>query len=408
MGKKLVLFFIVVVILTVTVISNKNEKKTDVENKTETEDDKFVRVAENVSINMLSPDYWIEKQENPKKIIMSKLGISLWNEQYCKQDFWCDERVGENTKYGYTVERAYIRKEPTNEIVSDESGDERFCKLQISSILINEPVVILEESECGQWYYILCRFCEGWIEKKNVGMCENFKQWKAIMNPKDFIIVTGNKEVLDISGKILHMGTKLEIVQYQKEVVLEEKRIPYQCYTAKLPVRNEEGMLEFQYVHIPISSEVSKGYLPYTMENLILQMFKISGSVYGWGGMYDSRDCSQYVMEVYSLFGFEFARNSAAQAKMPFDGYDIKNKTNKEKMKILDKISTGSILYFEGHVMLFLGKVGREYYVISQTARVMENDEIINAHSCMITPLSIKRPNGNTWMNSIETILEIK
>ena len=413
---KRIWFVVVLVIILVTILLTKcnanNGEKIEIETET---GNSFIRVAEGVSLDMLSPDFWISRQKNPSKVIMSRLEIDVWNREYLKTDFWQDERVSENTKYGYTVERASIRKEPSETIVPDENGDERFCRLQISSILMNEPVIIFNESDDGEWYYIKCGFCEGWIKRENVGICENFKQWKAVMEPKNFLIVTGNREILNVdtehekaSEKVLHMGTKLELVERENYETGEKDRVPFQCYIVKIPVSNDEGMLEYEFAFVPVSMDVNIGYLPYTMENLIGQMFKISGDRYGWGGMYDARDCSQYIMEIYSLFGFKFARNSAAQARMPFDGYDVKNKTDKEKIEALDKVSMGSILYFEGHVMLYLGGFDGEYYVISETARIMQENGIINAHSCMITPLSVKRPNGDSWLSSLEYIREIK
>lgn len=411
------IWFIVALTIFLVAILLKKYNTNSVE-KIEIETEKnssFIRVAEDVSLDMITPEFWIDRQENPKEIIMSRLEIDIWNKEYLKTDFWQDERVNDTTKYGYTVERASIRKEPSETIIPDENGDERFCRLQISSILMNEPVIVFNESNDGEWYYIKCRFCEGWIEKENVGICENFQQWQANMKPENFLVITGNREILNVdtehtnvSEKVLHMGTKLELVEYESYCGSEGGRIPFQCYIVKIPIRNDEGILEYEFAFVPVSMDVNIGYLPYTMENLIEQMFKISGDRYGWGGMYDARDCSQYIMEIYSLFGFEFARNSASQAIMPFDGYDVKNKTDKEKIEALDKVLTGSILYFEGHVMLYLGKIEGEHYVISETARIMQENEIINAHSCMITPLSVKRPNGNTWLSSIEYIREIK
>lgn len=371
----------------------------------------FVRTANNLPSEMLYADYWISKQNKPDEIIMSQLEIVLWNTQYKNYSFSESELNG---RYGYTVKRASIRKEPTNEVVPDESGNELFCQLQVSSILLNEPVVILDESDDGQWYYIRCDYCEGWIEQENVALCENFSQWKSNMNPKDFLLVTGNKEILDVdlehtqvSELVLHMGTKLELVEYEKYISTEGGRVPYECYVVKVPVRNEEGMLEYSYAFVPVSKDVHIGYLPYTKRNLITQMFKLNGDRYGWGGMFGARDCSQYIMEVYSLFGFRFARNSSAQAEMPFEGCDLESATDDEKKKILDETPIGSILYFQGHVMIYLGEVGGEYYVISETARIA-TDTIINAHSCMITQLSIKRPNGVTWLRDISMIKYIR
>lgn len=413
---KRIWFIVVLIIILVIIVFSKykvnNGKKIEIETENS---NRFIRVAEGVSLDMITPDFWIDRQKNPSKVIMSGLEIDIWNREYLKTDFWQDERVNENTKYGYTVERASIRKEPRETNVPDENGDERFCRLQVSSILINEPVIIFNESDDREWYYIKCGFCEGWIKKENVGICENFQQWKAVMKPKNFLLITGNREILNVdtehekvSEKVLYMGTMLELVESENYETGGKDRKPFHCYVVKMPIRNDEGMLEYEFAFVPISMDVNIGYLPYTMENLIEQMFKISGDRYGWGGMYDARDCSQYIMEIYNLFGFEFARNSASQASMPFDGYDISDKTDKEKIKVLDKVAIGSVLYFEGHVMLYLGNVDGEYYVISETARIMHEDEIINAHSCMITPLSVKRANGESWLSSLECIREIK
>ncbi len=404
--------FVVILLLIIVYIKDNVCEENDENSQSinENQMEAFVNTADKVSTDMLYADYWISRQEESDKIIMSKLEISLWNKQFKSNEFWEDKLISAAARYGYTVKRAHIRKEPTNEVVPDESGSELFCQLQISSILMNEPVIILDESDDKQWYYIRCDYCEGWIEQKHVALCENFQQWKANMNSKKFLLVTGNKEILDVdlehlesSELVLHMGTKLELVQYEKYIGTESGRVPYECYIVKIPVRNEDGMLEYSYAFVPVSRDVHIGYLPYTERNLIKQMFKINGDRYGWGGMFDARDCSQYIMEVYSLFGFRFARNSAAQAEMPFEGYDLENAADEEKKNILDDTPIGSILYFQGHVMMYLGEVDGEYFVISETARIA-SETVTNAHSCMITPLSVKRPNGKTWLSEISVI----
>ncbi len=400
---------LILIIIYIKVTEGQNKSRTSQKDNQLAAND-FIRTADNVSTEMLYADYWISRQEEPDEVIMSRLEISIWNKQFKTNEFWEDESINEAAGYGYTVRRASIRKEPTNEVLPDDSGSELFCQLQVSSILLNEPIVILDESDDGQWYYIRCHYCEGWIQKENIALCENFQQWQANMNPKDFLLVTGDKEILDVdlehpevSELVLYMGTKLELVEYEKYAATEGGRVPYECYIVKVPIRNADGMLEYCYAFVPVSKDVNIGYLSYTERNLITQMFKLNGDRYGWGGMYDARDCSQYIMEVYRLFGFHFARNSAAQAEMPFEGYDLDNATDEEKKAALDDTPIGSILYFQGHVMLYLGEVDGEYYVISETARIA-SETIINAHSCMITPLSIKRPNGNTWLREISVI----
>ncbi len=375
----------------------------------------YVRTANKVTAKMLSPEYWLDGQENIDELIMSPLEIKLWNKQYSGKSFWEGEDVTENAGYGYTVARADIRKEPLAEYVFEEGEGKYFCRLQISSILLNEPVLVLSESEDGKWYYIKCRYCEGWTQKENVAICENFQQWKANMEPENFLIITGDREILDvnteypeISEMILYMGTKLPLVEYDYYVTLEQNRVPYECYIVKIPIRDESGFLEYVYGFVPVACDVNVGYLPYTTSNLVKSMFKLNGKRYGWGGMYNARDCSQYVMDVYGLFGFEFARNSAMQARMNFEGYELAGMTEKEKKEILEKLPIGSLVYFKGHIMLYLGKTDGEYYVISETARISEGGELINAHSCMVTPLSVKRQNGNTWLRELAAVLSIR
>ncbi len=409
---KILILLMIAILLFQGLDEEEKKSKTKITEKINEELDKYIKTADNVETNMLTADYWINKQDNPDEIIMPPIDIAIWNEQYGTGRLEKEEMA---IAYAYTVQRADIRKEPTSKFVPIVSGDQYFCEMQVSSILINEPVVVLKESEDGQWYYIKCRYCEGWIEKKSVALCENYEQWIANMKPENFLLITGNKVILDIDAEhplvseiILYMGTKLELIEYEYYISTENGRVPYECYIVKVPIRDEEEMLDYSYAFVPVSKDVHIGYLPYTARNLLTQMFKLNGDRYGWGGMFNARDCSQYVMEIYSLFGFEFFRNSGAQAQMNFEGYNMDGATDREKKKLLDKTPIGSILYFEGHVMLYLGKVEDEYYVISETARIAISEEaqneIENAHSCMITTLDILRPNGCTWLESLSVI----
>jgi len=455
----------------------KNDDSENNNNSAQIKENKYINLADMVSIEMLSKDYWIEKQSYPDKIIMTPFEIDIWNQEFINisksselgfgnflteerwvvlgekvynqivdmfempkevmydaggeeldDNFWqqlfenrnLDSIVNEQEiKYGYTVSRAHIRALPYEGLVTNERDNNYFCQLQVSSILMNEPVVMLHESEDEEWYFIITRYCAGWIRKENVGICNDFLRWSEAMNPDNFLVVTGNREILDVdmentkaSELVLYMGTKLELIEYEQYAAAQisedenvhKERNPFECYIVRIPVRDNEGMLVYNYAFIPVSRDVNVGYVEYTTENLINQMFKMNGDRYGWGGMYNARDCSQYIMEIYKVFGLNLARNSAAQAGMPFEGYDLKDLNDEEKKNILRKIPIGSILYFQGHVMLYLGEDNDEYYVISETARIMQEDVIVNAHSCMITPLSVKRANGMTWLSELSMI----
>ncbi len=467
----ILIFFGLLLLISMIILITENNRD-DIENAKKIKTSLFVRTEKKVIPEMLCSDYWLDKQKNPNNIIMTPLEIDIWNQEFTNlskgseisfghfmevrqvvlgekvynqiigmfeqpkevmydengeeldDDFWqqlflnrnLDGIVNEQEiKYAYTVNRVDIRALPYEGIITNQKGNNYFCQLQVSSILMNEPVIVLHESMDGKWYFIITRYCAGWIRKENVGICNDFFTWLEAMNPDNFLVVTGNKEILDVdtehiqaSDLVLYMGTKLELIECEQYEAEQNGRVPFECYIVRIPARDISGMLVYDYAFIPVSRDVHVGYMEYTIENLVALMFKVNGDRYGWGGMYNARDCSQYIMEIYKVFGFDFARNSAAQASMPFEGYDLKGLNDEEKKAILKSVPIGSILYFSGHVMLYLGEDNGEYYVISETARIMQEDVIINAHSCMITSLSVKRPSGKTWLSELSMIRCVK
>jgi hypothetical protein len=68
---------------------------------------------------------------------------------------------------------------------------------------------------------------------------------------------------------------------------------------------------------------------------------------------------------VYSAFGFKLPRNSSTQQAAAgnvrfFSGSYRIMKIN----RVLDRTKAGSIIFFPGHIMLYLGKVANKHYAI--------------------------------------------
>ena len=131
------------------------------------------------------------------------------------------------------------------------------------------------------------------------------------------------------------------------------------------------------------------------------------GDAYGWGGMLGSEDCSGYVRNVYRCFGLELARNTTWQSAMPVKKYDMTDFTIKKKEAVLDELPLGSILFFPGHEMLYLGKVDGRYYVIDSVSSIMKpgTNQVQRVRSVIINPLDIKRRNGELWIESMNTAI---
>ena len=132
------------------------------------------------------------------------------------------------------------------------------------------------------------------------------------------------------------------------------------------------------------------------------------GDAYGWGAMLDSADCSSYIRDIYKCFGIELPRNTTWQASMPAVKCDLSPlpqdaSGDPAKKALLDTLPAGSALYFSGHAMMYLGRVGDEYYVISSVSSMAdpETGKYLRVRGVVVNSLSAKRMSGKTWLNCI-------
>ena len=140
------------------------------------------------------------------------------------------------------------------------------------------------------------------------------------LKAEDFIVTTGkrvftNYNPLDeqLSEVKFDMGIRIplaNIVEIEGDIYGQN---PTGNFVVKLPTRNNSGNVEFKLALIARNEEVSLGYLPYTRENILVNAFKFLGERYGWGGMFNSRDCASLIMDVYRTMGIKLPRNSEEQ-----------------------------------------------------------------------------------------------
>lgn len=320
-------------------------------------------------------------------------------------------------RYGIAVERTNIRAFPTEDVITGNSGNLYYDELQHSELLVSEPVVIFHTSLDGEWYFGLSNRSFGWFRVDSVALCPEREQWLQWQEEDDVLVVTGKRVVLDrnpyepeTAGIALTMGTVLQLAEKEELAGVDFGRAPYGCYTVKIPMRDEEGNLAYTYAYLPMGEDVSVGYLPYTQENLLRQIFKMMGTTYGWGGINGVTDCSGYVYQVYRCFGFKLPRNSSQQASIPCSRYDLSGRDEAGKKAVLDSLPAGSLLRFPGHIMFYLGKRGDSYYVISALSNFIPEGEedVVYPRSVMINTLAVRRANKTTWLENLTTACVIE
>ena len=318
--------------------------------------------------------------------------------------------------YGICVNRTVIKAYPYEEFLSDSQTDPEWDNLVSTGVFVNEPLAVYFTTEDGKFSYVKSVCCSGWVLSQDIAVCADKEEWESVINPKDFLVVTGEKVYLeasvdgDISEKMLTMGTVLELVRdYPGEVAY---RLPWNNYVVKLPARKPDGSFYQKLAMIPANRDVHVGYLPYTTENVVSQALKSLGNRYGWGGMMDSQDCSSFAREVYCCFGFELPRNTTWQAEIPGKATDMSEMTEEEKKEFLNSAPAGTILQIPGHEMLYLGEDGGLYYTINDVSSIVSPEDpdggIIRPRSVIVNDLSTLRSTGKTWLDDLSCAIVLK
>lgn len=321
-------------------------------------------------------------------------------------------------RFGFCVNHSVLKKFPTDDFIGKTAEDLLYDENARAECPAYAPVAVLHESLDGEWYYVACCNYAGWIRKENIALCESKESWLDRQNPEEFLVVTGRELRLlsepyqeATSELLLAMGTVLPLVPIEEAPEEFYGRMSYGSYIVCVPVRTEEGMIDDAFVLVPVSEDVSVGYLPYTQENLKEQLFKWQGDRYGWAGMYQANDCSGFVREVFACFGFDFPRSAKVQITLSgMKHIDVAGMTEEEKLALLETLPLGSLLYFEGHIMVYLGMSEEIPYVISAVGSWatpdMQEGESLSVNSVVINSLTgTTRKDGSSWLKHITEVL---
>lgn len=257
----------------------------------------------------------------------------------------------DEVRFAVVYRRANVRTFPVDSYVSRHPGGAD--DFQMSAIDTGEPVVILHTTKDGNWYFIQAAYYRGWIQKEYVAMVKKREEMDGFINHKPFLIVTAN--VVSISGQDFHMGSRIPILRSKED-----------GFIIAIPGRGKDGRFVKKISFLRHSKTVNKGYLPLTRENILKQAFLFLNTPYSWGGKGKGIDCSQFIFEIYRSFGIIMPRNSSQQVKIgrTITDFSEDNRIEKRIEALKDVMGGTTILYFPGHIMLYLGRYSGGDYVI--------------------------------------------
>ncbi|HEY4143705.1 SH3 domain-containing protein [Pinirhizobacter sp.] len=284
-------------------------------------------------------------------------------------------------RYGLSVARQSLRNFPTDLRAFTTPDQPDFESFQESMLFPGDPVVIVHESEDGQWYFVVSPRYAAWVKKSAIAVGTR-DQVLDYAEKTPYRVVTGAKvrtvftpEAPAVSELQLDMGARVPLANLPPEQPVNGQGA-YVSWTLLLPVRSEDGSLKFQPALLQRNADSAPDYVPLTQANIIRQAFKFLGERYGWGHLYNGRDCSGFVSDVYRSLGVQMPRNTGDQAKspelahLPFTAAD----SHEARMKAIGQAQVGDLIYIPGHVMMFLGRVNGEPYVIQDVGGVVYLD----------------------------------
>lgn len=339
--------------------------------------------------------------------------------QALKADIAASVYTDENRKVQYAIatKQTVLNAIPTNAYVGYSATDTD-NEVVNSAISVNEPFIIKQRciSEGHTYYWGYSDNCTGWVDSDDIAICENkaewLEAWQVDENKNDFIVVTQDKIVLEpsyytpeISEVKLTIGTVLKEVPEELIPSTIDNRGKWNNYVVYLPVRDIEGKYQKKIALISQHYDVSEGYPELTKEKLLKIAFSCIGNRYGWGGMMDSMDCSLYTRNVYRCFGVFLPRNTNWQQTVPNTKISFSDMSDDEKEMKIKELPAGTLLYFPGHTMIYIGSINDKIYVLSALGSVSEGTGEVNVQkifSVALNALDVRRANGTTWLHNLQ------
>lgn len=299
-------------------------------------------------------------------------------------------------RYGMAVRRSLLRLHPTDLHAFPSTDALDFDSFQGGILFPGDAVVVLHRSRDRQWLFVQTWQGPAWVHGEDIAVGPA----TAVLGYRKggpYRVVTGDKvrtvftpEAPAVSELQLDMGVTVPLAQVPPDQPVNGEG-PSQSWPVELPTRADDGTLHFIAALLPKAEDTAPSYLPLTRANIIRQAFKFLGERYGWGHMYNARDCSGFTSDVYRSMGVILPPNSGAQGASPAFRHQRFTATDgpAARLKAVMAADVGDLLVVPGHVMMILGKVGGQPYVIQDVPYAIFRDRAGALHKTKLNQVSV-------------------
>jgi hypothetical protein len=293
-------------------------------------------------------------------------------------------------QWALTIRECNIRALPTNKLAMEKADDYQFDQFQFTKINPGEALAVIHNTIDGQWSFVVSYFAQGWIESQDIALAYNKETVLDFFKASAFIVYTGESGDLYYDRECtrfameVRMGMKLPLIEEGED---------YFC--VRTPILDMHGRLSFAKGYLAKDSSVNIGFLPFTQENVARLAFLLKGSSYGWGGMFDGRDCSRFIFDIFKCMDLLLPRNSRSQSEAGLSSMDLTgfSPAQKEAIVVEKGVPFATLLNLPGHVMLYIGKEGNKPYVIHSLWAYRENvlleDRLRNVSQIVVSDLHL-------------------
>ena len=221
-----------------------------------------------------------------------------------------------------------------------------FDYFQNSALWAGTPLLVTHVSADGAWYFAEAGLASGWLPALDLAWAdEDFR--RNYVTGRHAALLADDLSLRDAQGTFLvqtHIGALFPLIGEDQNGLF-----------LRVPVRDADGQAQARTALVAPQFAAAKP-LPLTPRRIAAIADAMSGQLYGWGGMYENRDCSAFLRDLFTPFGVWLPRNSGAQAKAG-EFIDLQNLSPDEKRAALlrEGVPFYTLIWLRGHTALYLG-----------------------------------------------------
>ncbi len=266
--------------------------------------------------------------------------------------------------FGMAVQPAHLRAFPTVAVATSEPFQYAFDRFEETTIDAGWPVAVLTGDLDCPWQFCLTPHYWGWVQRAHITLT-NRDAVHVYTAADPFITATaphaGLVNLETGQPLLAQMGTRLPLTGEMAA-----------AYRTLIPVAAEADCPSVGRANAQ-KGDFAVGHLPLTLRSLFTQAFKLLGEPYAWGGSrmgIFGRDCSRMIRDVYATTGVYLPRNGDQQGRACREivAFTPEMDDPTRKAALIESVPPGAVLELPGHVVLYLGHVNGEPYVIHDTA----------------------------------------